>query len=417
MSGKLFTVAWWEYSEKISSKAFLVSLILIPAVMIALVVVPALFIRGSDGSRGTIGVVDGSGVYAGTFIGTFSGGPGAGDAPGAEHAVDLGTAAGGDPSLGRALGDSLVMAGFLEGYLVVNSPGGDIVDVEFRTANIGNIRLQERVATAMKEAVTAVKLRRLGMDPAAFADISRSVHIRTMKVAGGGTVQETGFEETFFSVYVYMMMLFFLILTSGQLLVRSMLEEKSNRIVELLLSSVSARDLMGGKIIGLGALGLTQMVCWGTFVFIVGHFAGMTGLPPAHALLLLVYFILGYMLYTAIFVAAGAPVSTEQEAQQITSLLSFGLIIPLALSFHVMQDPQSTVSVALSMIPVFTPMMMAIRIPVEMPAVTEIAASMVLLGGSAYMMMNVAGRVFSASVLLRGRRLTLREAAGLLKNF
>lgn len=211
-----------------------------------------------------------------------------------------------------------------------------------------------------------------------------------------------------------MMMLFFVIMTTGQLLVRSMLEEKSNRIVEMLLSSVPAQDIMGGKILGLGALGLTQLIAWGVFATAVSRFSGLSVIPLGNALLLSVYFVLGYLFYSAIFVSAGAPLSTEQEAQQVTSLLSLGLVVPLALSFPVMQDPGSTLAVALTMIPVFTPMMMAIRIPSQLPPLHEIVISLFILGASVFVMMQLAGRIFSASVLLTGKRLSFRELRNVL---
>ncbi len=230
----------------------------------------------------------------------------------------------------------------------------------------------------------------------------------------GGRSEETAFDQTFFSVYMYMMMLFFIIMTSGQLLVRSMLEEKSNRIIEMLLSSVPARDIMGGKILGLGALGLTQLLTWGIFATAVSMFSGLSVIPLGNALLLSVYFVLGYLFYTAIFVSAGAPLSTEQEAQQVTSLFSLGLVVPLALSIPVMQDPGSALAIVLTMIPVFTPMMMAIRIPSQMPPLNEIVFSLCILGASVYVMMRLAGRIFSASVLLTGKRLSFRELKAVL---
>ncbi len=406
---KNLVVAWWEYSEKIKSRAFLISLVLLPAVITGLVVVPALFVTHADEAARPIGIVDETGFYGATFASTLEERFRLPDGTPAFPTVLLQTVPSGDifPLILEA--DSMLMREELEGYFILRSPVGTVVDAEYRSKHAGNIRLQERVAPVLREAVTAVKLKASGIDPAVVAGFRNSVRIRTFKISEGGLPQEASFDRTFFSVYLYMMMLFFLIITSGQLLVRSTLEEKSGRIVELLLSSLSPGELMAGKILGLGGLGLTQLFLWGSFAFVIGKVAGLPIIPPGSALLMAVYFVLGYMLYAAVFVTAGAPLSTEQEAQQVTSLFSLGLIVPLGLSFPVMQDPDSTISTMLTMIPVFTPMMMAIRIPIGLPPPAEIAASIVLLGLSVYVTMRLAGKVFSASVLLTGKRLSVRE--------
>jgi ABC-2 type transport system permease protein len=408
-------VAWWEYSEKIRSKAFIISLVLLPAMVTGLVVIPALFTARSETVPRRLGVIDETGLYEDEFASLLEERFALPDGTPSFHPVVLRAGPAGDilPVMLRA--DSMLLGDRLDGYFIIRSPVGTLVDVEFRASTGGNVRLQERIAPVLREAVTAVKLRRSGIDPALVAGFGKSVRIRTFKISDGELFQETAFEHTFFSVYLYMMMLFFIIITTGQMLVRSMLEEKSNRIAELLLSSVSPGDLMAGKILGLGGLGLTQMFLWGSFAFIVSRAAGLPIIPLGSALLLGVYFVLGYLLYAAIFVTAGAPLSTEQEAQQVTSVFSLGLVLPLGLAIPVMQDPGSTFSTILTMIPFFTPMMMAIRIPLSMPSLAEIMVSLALLGGSVYFTMIMAGRVFSASVLLAGKRLSIREVGRLIR--
>jgi len=412
---KLLAVAWWEYSEKIKSKAFIISLILLPAVIVGLVLVPTVFASRAVTKPRPVGIIDETGLYGSDFASMLNGRLLLPDGAPAFPAEEFSPSAYGGVLSAMAMADSLVLRGWIEGYFVLRSPGGPMVDVEYRTHNVGNIRLQEKITPVLKEAVTAVKLRERGIDPELVAGFGNSVRVRTFSLSAGGVPTESAFEQTFFSVYMYMMMLFFIIITSGQLLVRSVLEEKSGRIVELLLSSVSSDDIMGGKILGLGGLGLTQMCLWGTFAFVVSRVSGLSIIPLGNATLLAVYFVLGYLLYAAVFVTAGAPLSTEQEAQQVTSLFSLGLIVPLGLSFPVMQDPDSTISVILTMIPVFTPMMMAIRIPVGMPPLAEVVASLLLLGASVFLVMRLAGRVFSASVLLTGKRLTVREIRSLIR--
>lgn len=415
MNRKLLAVAWWEYSEKIRSKAFLISLVMLPAIIVGLIVVPAAFVSGSEDETHDIGLIDETGHYASAFRELLTSRFTPDDGKPNYRLVELPHRGSADIFQAVVAGDSLVGRGALDGYFILRSPLGELVDAEYRAGSVGGVRVAEKLAPVLREAVTAVRLRERGIDPALVADLGRSVRLRTLTLSREGGFEEAAFEETFFSVYMYMMMLFFVIMTSGQLLVRSMLEEKSNRIVELLLSSVPPRDIMGGKILGLGALGLTQLATWGIVATAAARISGLPVIPLGNALLMTVYFVLGYLLYTAVFVSAGAPLSTEQEAQQVTTLFSLGLIVPLGLSIPVMQDPGSTFAVVLTMVPVFTPMMMAIRIPSQLPPLYEIVISLLVLGASVFVMMRLAGRIFSASVLLSGKRLSFAELRAVLR--
>jgi ABC-2 type transport system permease protein len=132
-------------------------------------------------------------------------------------------------------------------------------------------------------------------------------------------------------------------------------------------------------------------------------------------LLLLAFFVLGYLFYAAIFVAAGSPLSTEQEAQQVTSYLMLIFIIPLIIALPVMQDPNTTLVSVLTFIPLLTPTMMALRIPIQMPSATEIIGSMLVLGLSTVFMMWAAAKIFRTAILAYGKRPSIKEIISLLK--
>jgi ABC-2 type transport system permease protein len=216
--------------------------------------------------------------------------------------------------------------------------------------------------------------------------------------------------KTFFSAYVFLMALFFLIFTSGQLLVRSVLEEKSNRIIEVLVSSCTPSELMMGKVLGLSALGLTQMGFWALIALASTAKFGTTAFPPANQLLLMfVYFVLGYLFYSAIFIALGTPVTTEQEAQQVNGYLVMFLVLPIALVIPVMQHPNALWVKILTYVPLMTPTFMALRIPVQMPSTVEVAATIIILIISTYFMMIAAGRIFRIAILATGKKPSLAE--------
>jgi len=235
------------------------------------------------------------------------------------------------------------------------------------------------------------------------------IDVRSIKVTGEGEEKESGFLETFFSAYVAIMMLMFLVLTSGQLLIRSVVEEKSNRLIEVLISSCSARDLMVGKIIGLSGLGIVQVMLWALIAAVVSAKFQTSVFQMDIFLIALIYFLLGYLLYSAIFVAAGSPVTTEQEAQQITGYVTLLLVFPIVLAMPVMQNPDSTLVKVLSFIPVLTPAVMVMRLPIQMPATWEILSTILLLILSVWGMMWVAGKIFRTAILVYGKRPSLGE--------
>jgi ABC-2 type transport system permease protein len=205
------------------------------------------------------------------------------------------------------------------------------------------------------------------------------------------------------------MLMFMLILTSGQMLVRSVVEEKSNRIVEILLSSCSAKDLMKGKILGLSALGVAQISLW--------LIIGITAVSPFAVLLfsangiwlMPMYFILGYLMYASIFVGIGSLVNTEQEAQQITSYISLLLIFPIVLSVNAFENPNDSLFQILSFIPLMTPTMMALRISVQVPSAIEVVTTILLLFLTTLFFMWTSGKIFRIGILSTGKRPTMKE--------
>lgn len=404
---KVFAVAKWEYVEKIKSKAFLVSLIIIPLIMIAMGVLPGLLASRPDTESKIIGVFDQSGEifqplkkYLNLHYQLPTGKP---NYILVSVADTLNTI-----QEGKNLADALVLASEIEGYVIIPKSIMEDTSVEYRSENVGNIRVTDRLTTAIRDLVVGKKLHDQGIDPLLVKQLTSPLEMKTIKLSKSGE-EESGFTQVFFTAYVFMMMMLFLVLTSGQLLVRSMLEEKSNRVVEVLVSSCSATDLMAGKVLGLSGLGLTQMGIWVIMGLAISLKFGVSAIALPSALLLLLYFILGYVLYAAIFVAAGSPVSTEQEAQQITSYLSLTLVLPIALALPVMQNPNAMLVRVLTFVPLMTPTMMAMRIPIQMPSTVEIVSSLALLALSAVVMMWVAGRIFRIAILIYGKRPSIGE--------
>ncbi len=413
---KTVAVARWEYTEKIKSKAFLISLFLTPAIMIAASVIPALLASRADTESKTIGIIDLSGQVVQPLARLLeqryrlpNGQPNY-----LLRSFPPGT--GGDVTAAKHLADSLTVAESLEGYLIIRKDYLRDTVVNYRSKNVGNIRVTESLRSALRELIVSEKLKEQGLDPVRVGDLTRPLELKTIKLTKSGQEEESGFGQVFFTAYIFMMMMFILIMTSGQMLVRSMLEEKSNRVVEVLMSSCSAGDLMAGKIIGLSGLGITQLLFWVVIGIVVTVKFSIPMLPVPAMVLILCYLILGYLLYAAIFVALGSPVSTEQEAQQITSYLVMILIIPIVLAFSVAENPNSTLIKVMSYIPLLSPSFMIMRIPNQMPPVSEIIATLVLGAGSVVVMMWIAGKIFRTTILSYGKRPSLGELVALIRS-
>ncbi|HMD14892.1 MAG TPA: ABC transporter permease [Bacteroidota bacterium] len=413
---KTFAVARWEYIEKVKSKAFLISLLLTPLIMIAVGIIPSLLMSRPDTESQPIGILDQSGVLAqplAKYIGEKyklpNGLP--------NYALQsLPATTPEDFAASKRLADTLVLNEQLEGYMIIGKSFLTDSTIEYHSQNVGNVKVVERFNNAIRDVIIERKLEARGFDRSILNDLTASVEMKTIKLSKSGKEETAGIEQVFFTSYGFMMMMFFLIMTSGQILVRSMLEEKSNRVVEILMSSCSANQLMAGKVIGLSLLGLTQMGLWAVIGIAISVKFAITLISLSSALLLFLYFIFGYLLFAAVFVAAGAPVSTEQEAQQINSYLVVVLIMPIMFAFTIMQNPNSTLAKVLTFIPFLTPSMMAIRIPIQMPSVFEIVGSLALLIVCSFGAIWFAGKIFRTTILLYGKRPSLKELIAIIRS-
>jgi ABC-2 type transport system permease protein len=204
-------------------------------------------------------------------------------------------------------------------------------------------------------------------------------------------------------------------MSTGQMLIRSVVEEKSNRIVEVLVSSCTPLELMSGKIIGLSALGLATIAFWISLLIAVNFATPIPFVAGDNLMFLLIYFILGYFMYVAIFITAGAMVSTEQEAQQMTGYVTILLMLPIFMATSVMINPGSTLVKILSLIPLLTPTMMAFRFSIQTPDWWEIITSIVILLATISGLMWVAAKVFRIGILITGKRPNLKEIIAWLR--
>ncbi len=407
MTRKAWQVAQWEFIERAKKKSYIIGLIITPLIIIAFAALPTLLGEAvSESSRDQVLVYDESGVLFDSLQTIVE----------RKYRSDEGeplitmhrVTTNGGMHAAKAEIDRRLLEDRALGALLLPASVFDSLGIEYRGQNVSNIRLLERLERTVSDLVVERKMEGAGLDAGTVRSLSRRVGIRSVRVSAEGET-ETGFLQSFGLSYVLLILLLMLALTSGQLLVRSMVEEKSNRLVEVLVSSCNPMDLMFGKIIGLSALGLLQVVVWGILAAIVVVATGVEGLPLENLGLLLLYFMLGFILYSSIFVTFGCVVTTEQEAQQMTSYLSMFFTLPLVVSFVATQVPDNPILRAVTLIPLLTPSMMIMRIPVVAPPAWEIALTLGILVLSIIGMTWVAGKIFRVGILLTGKRPSLDE--------
>jgi ABC-2 type transport system permease protein len=261
-----------------------------------------------------------------------------------------------------------------------------------------------------------MRLDQEGLDAEQIGHLTRRVELRTLKVSKGKEM-ESGFGQIYRNTFIFIFILYMTILLYGVTVMRGILEEKSSRIVEILLSSLTPSQLMAGKILGVGCVGLTQYLIWiisATSLGVIGSTClGLEEMTNAISLITLLYFLLfyllGYFLYAALYAAIGAICTTEQEAQQIQFPLIAMLVIPLLVMPLIIRNPDGIAATTLSLIPFFSPTLMFLRINVATPPLSHILLSIGLLVVSILAMIMLVARIFRVGILMYGKRPSLPE--------
>ncbi|NOZ55357.1 MAG: ABC transporter permease [Calditrichaeota bacterium] len=294
------------------------------------------------------------------------------------------------------------------------------VSLELYAKNVSNFELNNALKTRVSEAVVEIRLLDSGFDPMLVRQLTRGLELKTFKVGKTGVQQRSAGAE-FMIVYLLVFSLYMTLIFYGTFVMRGVIEEKSSRAVETILSMVRPSQLMAGKILGIGAVGLVQYFLWLVMIILflvlgqhwlqsVAGVGGSVGSIPAGTLAaFVVFFVLGYLLFSTLWAALGSIVNSESEAQQLQFPLVMLLVIPFMAMFYVINAPNTTVSVVLSLVPFFAPILMFLRIAVDPPALWQVALSVVLLVLTIWGAIWVVGRIFRVGILMTGKRPTLPE--------
>lgn len=417
---EVMTIFRREFLERVRSKSFLIGTILFPLMMAALWILPAAM--GDSGGVRRIVLVDQAPAGVGALVEQALAQMSAearNDADRNSYVVEHVTRplAEVKPDLIRR-----VQAKEVDGWLYLPPDVVARSQADFRARNVANFAVLKDLSQASSRAVQAARLRASGIEPAQVAALVKPVELRTMRITDKG---EEGGSATsqFFLSYIVGFLTYFMIVFYGMNVLRSVLEEKTNKIAEVIVSSMRASHLMLGKILGVGSVALLQVAIW---IGIVGVMAARSDvlarrfhLPPGSldvirvapgtAAAVVAFFILGFLLYSAVYAALGAAVNSEQEAQQFQMLVLAPMFIPMAFLIRIVTDPLGPTATMLGLIPFTAPVTMAMRLASTTVPASQVIASLAGLVVTVLAVAWLAGKIYRVGILSTGKKPTLAE--------
>ena len=431
---KMLAVIKREYLQAVRKKMFIFMTLFFPVLMAALFIVPGLMVaRGLGGKK--VAVIDGTGELRGAFSHqiepaapdpkkALSGGN-RGQLPqsidvvytDAHRLTDL--AAASKPYLDRLYVDKKADNG-LDAVLVIpaNAFDGSDAKMIFYSRSSTDLFTQERLASVANRSIQRQRLTGRGIDPNVVDTLTREVPFDSVQLSRSGE-QKKGSEANFIIGFIFAALLIIPSFIYGLETMRGIVQEKSERIVEVLISSMSPRELLTGKILGVAAVGLTQVTVWLTLIAAVGAFgaasAMMAGfdisqfLRPMVFVFFALFFILGYLTFVCIYAIAGAACNTDKEAQQLVAPIQMVMMLPWFIMFAIITNPDSPLSVALSMAPVYGPITMFVRTLVSEPPVWHIVVSIGVSIATIAVFFYVTAKIFRVGILSYGKRPTIPE--------
>lgn len=419
---KLIAIIKREYLERVRSKWFLLSTVLGPIFFGVIIVVPIVIASRTRPSPDLshIVILDATGTQLGVRVaGELAGGI-AGEASrsvvravtGSEIAIAESTATHEvmrrrNPMLGYLVLDSATLAGKRERYAGRNA--STLIDVK-------------EIEGAVRRSLLTQRLEHEGLDPSRIRTLTDvNLEMKSERLTERG--RETGGLASALFSYSIAVVLYMMLALYGQQILRGVMEEKTSRVAEVVISSVSTDTLLAGKVIGVGAACLTQIVVWAlssAAVFkargiILARFGiGNLSIPLPHlglvvAALLILFFVLGFIFYSSLFAAMGSTVSNEQDVQQASMPIMLMLLASIVFVQPILLDPTSTFSQVMSWLPFSAPILMPLRMTLIQIPWYELAGTLGGLFVGCVVATWLAARIYRVGMLMYGKRPTFRE--------
>ncbi|MBA3438717.1 MAG: ABC transporter permease [Pyrinomonadaceae bacterium] len=436
---KLLAIIKREYWQGIRSKVFIISTVLGPLLAVGGAVVPGLLFRVKTGDATRLAVVDQTNrLYESVQKALLREGR---EEVRSNSALESGTDAVREvsedsdavsvrykleqvPLKGRSSEEikaelnEQIRKDQLDAYIVLTPNVLADGQVQFYGRNVGDVITIEQIRDRLSRTLIEERMRDAGIDGDRVRELSRGVRLNTIKVSEQGEDNDSG--SSFGFAFAIVLFIYVAVLMYGQVILSAVVEDKTTRIAEVLFSSVSAFPLIAGKLIGVALLALTQYVIWafafGLFaLYGVGAIAAsgmnlrLPTIAPSFVVYALLFFLLGFFIYTTIYALVGAMVTSEKEGGQVSFPIIFLLIISVYLAFPVIRSPNSAFSFWVSMFPFFSPITMLVRIVTETPPFWQIALSLLIGFATVVILVWLAARIYRVGMLMHGKRATIPE--------
>lgn len=396
-----------EYLQRVRSKWFIAATVGGPVVMAGLIFVPAWLAVQSDRNEFNLAVVDGTGVLYGELAPRLE--RGGFEVEEARWHADVVT------DLRRRANE-----GEIGGFIMVDELTLETGEAIYYSMDVPSALRQVTVQTSVARAALEYQLRQQGVDPEALLG-GGELQVEVISEAGSDIS-----EPQFAIAYIGAFLLYMVILLYAVSVMRATLEEKTSRIVEVIISSMKPSELMLGKIMGVCAVSLTQMAIWigAAIALFAGALPMMIAARPELAnlenlrqvvpgaglmLLFLGFFLFGFLMYSGLYAAVGAMCNSDEEAQQAQFPMIMLLVVPIVMVTPVIQAPNTPMATGLSLFPLFSPILMWARVSGGGVPVWQVALSFVLMAVMVWVIAWIAGRIYKVGILMSGKRPTLPE--------
>jgi len=383
--------------------------LLTPLIMVALAVVPSLLMQLDSGKQVKLHIIDHSGFVARPLTAAFTDTLADGGAKYVVTVLDTNV----DPEKEKIL----IRDESINGLIITPANVADSGRIEFFAKNVADYSLNRSIRSNIEKIVIDHRIRKSGLDPEIIGTLTEPLHLKTIKISKEGTESERGFTDEYFSTFIFVLILYMSLIMYGTSIMRSIVQEKTSRIVEVLLASANPFQLMAGKIFGQGSVGITQYLIWAIFgigmIFYGGSVMPIStkyfNFPPSLFIYFVVFFILGYLIYAIMYSAIGAISNSDQEAQQMSMPVILMLIVPIMLLGYLVKSPDSTLSVVLSLIPFFSPIIMFARINLSNPPIIEVLGSIGILIVTIIFLVWVVAKIYRVGILMYGKKVNYKE--------
>jgi len=432
---KILAVIRREFIERVRTKSFLLGTFLLPLMIGLFGYLPQLLIKRDVSTRDLIVINAAEGKAAeGVVKALLASRIGEGELARPRYTVTL------LPAAGRVdeLRDSIVQtiglregpSGTPDGLLILTEASITEGKVTYLGSNVTSIRDMSALERLLGPVLREERLRRVNADSAVLRAAELKLSLDATKVSEGKLTGQSA-EAAFWLAYIVNLVMYITLLLYGMQVMTAVVEEKSNRIVEVLISSLTPFQLLLGKVIGVGAVGLVQLGIWGAAGFYLTSMLGprtrgiediavdgtaqsltMPQISVELVIVILLFFLLGFFLYSALYAAIGSMCTTIQEAQQANTPVTMMIAVGMISMFGLINEPSGTMARVLTFIPFFTPIVLPVRYAIAPMGALEVllAAADVVLGLLAVTWL--AGRIYRVGILSYGKRPSVKELWG-----